>query len=502
MPRLLFAGLVFALTGASPYLGRFMNANERPRLLQGIAWVEAGTSSIDGPATAHIAAGIDVSRTPAGNLVPNKPPGATVPAAVAYGLVRNTEAPTLEMITHLARVFGGMVPMVVLLAFAWRRHPDRGGAFALVALALATPCLAYSRLLYGHMLAACCLWGGVMLLEWARAQRRVGWAVAGGLIAGAAVTVEYLAAFAGLPIGIWLLLDARRRRSWSVAVASVLGASVPIAALMLYQHALFGSPWLTPYHFVVREGFAEIHGQGLLGLTWPSTDSVFEHLLSPWGGLLYWAPLSVLAVMAMLRAVRRGEDEPTERVGLAIVLLLLMLNICLAQTGGWRVGPRYLIVALPFLLPGFRRLHEWLGRPGWGALVVALLGWSLFANFFAAGLFPFLVPEGNPLRDFLLPLWAEGFRPYSLWGSWGMGMAGFVTLILFVAVTRPESLAQRRNWLAGLLGTALLLGLGLSLPGAPGADDTLSAVQRIWEPGGPRESSAVSLTPSRAESAR
>lgn len=499
MPRLLFAGLVFALTGASPYLGRFMNANERPRLLQGIAWVEEGTSSIDGRATGHIVSGIDVSRTPAGNLVPNKPPGTTIPAAVAYGLVRNTEAPTLETYTQLARVLGGMVPMVVLLAFAWRRHPGRAGAFALVTLALATPCLAYSRLLYGHALAACCLWGGVMMLERARAERRVGWAVAGGMIAAAAVTVEYLAAFAGVPIGIWLIAGARRRGSWSVVAASVLGASVPIAGLMRYQHALFGSPWLTPYHFVVREGFAEIHGQGLLGLTWPSTDSVFEHLLSPWGGLLYWAPLSVLAIAAMFRAVRRGEDEPTERVGLAIVLLLLVLNVCLAQTGGWRVGPRYLVVALPFLLPGFRRLHGWLGRPGWGALVVALLGWSLFVNFFAAGLFPHLVPEGNPLRDFLLPLWAEGLRPHSLWGSWGMGLTGTVTLILFVAVTRPESLAERRNWLAGLVGTALLLGVGLALPGAPGAGDTLSSVQRIWEPGGPLESRAVSLKPPAAE---
>ncbi len=495
MPRVLFAGLVFALTGASPYLGRLMNANERPRLLQGIAWVEDGRSAVDGPATAHISAGIDVSRTPAGELVPNKPPGTTVPAALAYSFVRSTQTPTLRTYTQVARTLGGWLPMIVLIAFAWRRDRGPAGAFGLVVLTLATPCLAYTRVLFGHVLAASCLWGGVMLLERARVERRVGWAAIGGLVAGAAVTVEYLAAFAGIPIGIWMLLDARRRGSWGVVAGSFAGAAVPIAALMFYQDALFGSPWLTPYHFVLQEGFAEIHGQGLLGLTWPSGDSVFEHLLSPWGGLLYWAPLSVPAIAAMLAAVRAGDDEPTERVGLAIVVLVVVLNLCLAQTGGWRVGPRYLVVALPFLLPGFRRLHGWLGRPGWGAVVVALLGWSLLVNFFAAGLFPHLVPEGNPLRDLLLPLWAEGLRPHSLWGSWGMGLAGAVTVILFVVVTRPQSFAQRRNWWLGIAGVALLLFSGLSLPGAPGAEDTLAAVERVWEPQGPLAPRVVPLQP-------
>ncbi len=495
MPRLLFAGVVLALTGASPYLGGFMNANERPRLLQGIAWVEDGSSAIDGPATGHIAPGIDVSRTPAGALVPNKPPGTSLPAALAYTFVRTTETPTLERYTQLARALGGWLPMILLAAFAWRRHRGPAGTFGLVALLLATPCLAYTRLLYGHVLAAACLWGGVGLLHRARSERHVGWALAGGLVAGAAVTVEYLVAFAAVPIGVWLILDARKRGSWSVVLASFVGACLPIAALMAYHEALFGSPWLTPYHFVVQQGFAEIHSRGLLGLTWPTRASIFEHLLSPWGGLLYWAPLSVPAMVAMAHAIRRGDDEPTERVGLGIVLLLLVLNLCLAQTGGWRVGPRYFVVALPFLLPGLRRLHAWLERPGWSAIIVALLGWSLFVNFFAAGLFPHLLPEGNPLLDLLLPLWAEGLRPHSLWGSVGLGLSGLVTLGLFVAVTRPRTRAERGWWGAGLLGACGLIVAALAVPPAPAAEDTFAAVLRVWEPGGVREPKPTMLRP-------
>lgn len=492
LPQLLLVGLLLVVTGASPYFGRFMNANERPRLLQGIAWVH-GTSAIDGPATRHIAPGIDVSRTPDGALVPNKPPGTTAVAAVAYAVVRVTGPQTLEAYTRAARMLGGWIPMVVLLVLARRRMGGPAGSFALVALALGTPCLAYARLFYGHILAACCLFAGVSALDRARVDGRPWLAALGGAVAGAAVTVEYLAAFAGLPIGVWLLLDARRRGAWGRVMAALGGALVPIAGLMLYHDALFGSPWLTPYHFVVREGFAEIHGRGLLGLTLPTGHSVFEHLLSPWGGLLYWAPLSLPAMAAMIAAVRRNEADAFERLSLAIFSLLLLLNLCLAQTGGWRVGPRYLVLGLPFLLPGLRRVHAWLGRPGLGALVVALLGWSLLVNYLAAGLFPHLVPEGNPLRDLLLPLWAEGLRPHSMWGPWGMGLTGLGTLVLFVLVTRPQTGAQKRSWIVGVLGVGVLVGLALLLPGSPGAEDAFAGVRSIWEPGGTREAPVVGL---------
>ncbi len=484
---------MLVITGASPYLGRLMNANERPRLLQGIAWVEAGTSAIDGPTTAHIEPGIDVSRTPTAALVPNKPPGTTVAAAAAYGVVRTMPRPSLVALTHVARALGGWLPMIAIIVLARRRFRGPAGGFAIVALALATPCLPYARLLYGHVLAAACLFGGTLALERARKQRLVGVAVLGGVVAGSAVAVEYLAAFAGLPIGVWLIVHARRTGSWPVVVAALGGALVPIAALMLYHDALFGSPWLTPYHFVVREGFAEIHGRGLLGLSWPTATSIHEHLLSPWGGLLYWAPLSVPAVWAMAVAVRRGEADAFERLSLAVFTLLLALNLCLAQTGGWRVGPRYLVLAMPFLLPGLYRLHGWLRGPARAGAIVALLGWSMLVNFFAAGLFPYLVPEGNPLRDLLLPLWAEGLRPYSLWGAWGMGLTGVVTLVLFVVVTRPTSGIERRGWLLGVVGAVALFGASLLQPGAPGAENTFASVRRIWEPGGTEEPRVVPL---------
>ncbi|MEM6289801.1 MAG: hypothetical protein AAGA54_01005 [Myxococcota bacterium] len=487
-PRGLLVLLVLLVTGVSPYFGRFMNANERPRLLQGMAWVDEGSHAIDGPSARGIAAGIDVSQTPQGRLVPNKPPGTTVVAAGAYGSARFVRGDdlTLGEYTAWARLLGGAIPMALVLWLGAVRLRGRGVTFALVAYALATPALAYARLLYGHQLAAALLFAGVVLLDRAVTKRSIPLGAFAGALAGAAVGVEYLAAFAGLPIGMWLLWDASRTRRAALMFAALAGALVPVALLAGYHDAVFGSPWTTPYHAVVREGFAEIHGRGLLGLTWPTSTSLFEHLVSPWGGLLYWAPLSVLAVAASIRAVAARKASAFEVLSLGIVVWMMLLNVCLAQTGGWRVGPRYLVVALPFLLPGLARLWSGMRHAVAGSLVVALLGWSMFVNFLAAGLFPHLVPEGNPLMDLLLPLWSEGLRPHAPWGRWALDACGVGTLVAFVIATRPRTDAARTSWVLGVVGACVLVGAGMLVPGAPAAEDSLAAIRGIWEPGGTR----------------
>src|SRR5204863_2607782 len=118
-------------------------------------------------------------------------------------------------------------------------------------------------------------------------------AVLGGACAGATVVLEYVAVFAALPIAVWLVGAARRGRTRTL-VAALAGALVPITLLAIYQSHAFGSPWSTSYHHVVDPSSAELVSHGLLGLDVPQLDDVVEDLLSPWGGLLYFAPLVVL----------------------------------------------------------------------------------------------------------------------------------------------------------------------------------------------------------------
>ena len=527
---LVVAGLLAVSLGTAwPYFGRLMNANERPRILQAIAWVDEAELAVDGLAARGIAAGVDVSRSPVdGRLYPNKPPGGTLPAAVAYAGLRAVDAlggptPTLRSVTIAARVLGGLLPALVLLALAARRLRARGagccGDAAVVLLALCTPLTVYSRLLFGHALAACLLLAGVLLVLDGTAPRGSDGppsvagsrrALAGGALAASAITVEYAAAFAGLPLAgllVWRLRQGAPRRPLA---AAVVGALLPMIALAGYHAAVFGAPWSTGYHHVTDAGFARTHGEGLLGLGLPTGTSLYEHLASPWGGLLVWAPLVALALGTALWRWRSLDLE--ERVGTAVLAVLVIIVMGLSQTGGWRVGPRYLVLAMPLAIYGLvRLLHGVRGRPVLAGLVLGVALASAVLEALAANLFPHLVPHGNPWGDLLVPLAAEGRMPWSLVpgaggiAPWALALVVIIPLALVgwslarcLVPPEPAHLHARRAAGVLALGVGLAAGLlvaGLGLPGHPEAAADLAAVRSIWEPDGPRPPLDPVLTP-------
>ena len=486
--------IAFALGGSAPYFSGLLNANERPRILQAIAWVDDAELAVDGPATRGIAAGVDVARSPVdGRLYPNKPPGGTLPAIVAYAGARTLHAvggptPTLRGVTLASRVLGALLPTVLLLALAARhfrrRSAGRAGDLAVVLLAFATPMSSYARVLFGHSLAACLLFGGWLLLVHAtdRSSASPRGAFAGGLLCASAISVEYLAAFAGIPIAVLLLHRLRAGTEAKIALSAVAGALVPVLALAGYHAAVFGHPLQTGYHNVIDGGFAQTHARGLLGLSLPTASSAFEHLISPWGGLLYWAPL--LAV-ALFHALLRWRELDTEaRIATATFALYVAIVASLAQSGGWRVGPRYLVVAFPFALYGLVGLLRAATDRAWrGALVLGLALASALINAAAANLFPHLIPHGNPWADLLVPLLLEGrMTPSVIPGVAGLVVMLALPLALVVIVWR--SLAPQRAAIGlGLLSATVLVVVALSPADHSEAASDLAAVRSLWQPG-------------------
>ena len=129
--------------------------------------------------------------------------------------------------------------------------------------------LSYAHLAYGHQLSAALLMAGIG----SASTRSGGPAPAavktvprgrcpGGGLAALAVTVEYGAVFAALPIAITLSPFVRERRGRFLVGAAVAGAVVPILALCAYHDSAFGSPFSTGYHHVINPAFAHKHGQG------------------------------------------------------------------------------------------------------------------------------------------------------------------------------------------------------------------------------------------------
>lgn len=502
----LLAGLALALLWSFPYAEATRNANERPRLLQAASLVERGTWRIDG---LGLDPGPDIARAPDGALYPNKPPGTTVVAAAGYLAAERLSAepgapPTLRQATWWARLLAGVAPTLALCLILWRtlapRFGARPAALAILLYALGTPAAAYAHLLYGHQLAACLLWSGLVALLRARETGGAALALAGGALAGAAVLVEYTAAFAGLALA-GLVVALLRERRLAAAAASVAGAAVPFALLLAYHAAVFGGPLSTGYHHSATASFAAKHGEGLLGLVAPNWPALHAHVLSLASGLVGWAPLfpfALYALFAMSCRTGPGEHAPRARVELAAFLAVLLACISLNFEGGWRVGPRYLVVVLPALALGWAGLAaRALSTPPRTLaaalpifLAATLAAWSLAVNGLAANLWPHfdLTNVAHPVPEVLLPLLRSGLAPYTLPGWLGLPALLVVPLagplLAFLALAGPRSLG-RRGRLAVLLGFCAGLALVAAtplLPAHPRSAANLRYIQRVWEP--------------------
>lgn len=508
--------VTIVLGGSWPYFERMLDANERPRLLAGIALVEQGSVRIDGANAHGLALGPDVARARDGTLVPNKPPGATLVASAAWLALEARHALSGAAIDRrgyslLARALGALLP-TLLLAFAlWRRERANDEApahvdFALLAWLLATPAWANAKLLFGHSLAAALLGGGLVILTpRSDAPLRPARAALAGLLCASAITVEYTAVFAGPAIAIWLLVHFARR--WRVLAAALAGALGPIVGLALYHQAVFGSPWTTGYHRAAHDEFAAIHGRGLLGLQWPSLASAWEHLLSPWGGALIWCPLALLGLLAGAWAARteaRPESRARHALFAAVGLSLFAVLLGLEQGGGWRVGPRYFVIGLPLAVPGLVVLTRELTRRDRAralgfTLLLGLFGASLVYEFLAANWFPHLIPHGNPLGDLLWPLALAGQRVHGL-PMWLIGLASASLVGLALVRLARASEHGLWPWLAGLaLALVLIVSQSLGPIRDPDAASELAAIRAIAEPDreGRSPASAVLLEASR-----
>jgi hypothetical protein len=395
--------LLYALLGVLvvPVFPHFLSPNEVSRWAFAASLVERRTPEISGVLPLLGPSFEDVSEKD-GRVFSNKAPGAALVALPGYLAARPFAGPpsaaSLRPSLTCMRLVAATLP-ALLLALVLQGAALRLGAtpararFAAAVLLFGTPLFAYGLLLFSHALVAACLFGAWTAFFAAGAGARARRDAIGGALLGLAVLAEYPAAVPAAVLVLCAVLPEPRR-----AIAVAAGAAPAAVLLGAYDAVCFGSPFALSSAFERAAAFRGLAAAGVFGIGLPSPSILLRLLLDPSKGLLVFTPLLLLLPWAFPAA--RGRT--TRAGGLALALVPLSLLVLYAGYpnwhGGFTVGSRYLVAALPFLVfPLAFREGGALEAGLAGASVLACVGTTLAFPFVPPG---FALPWGSFAGDF------------------------------------------------------------------------------------------------------
>ena len=448
-----------------PYFARIRSANELPRIYLTMAMVERGAFDIgDYPAAYQGTPDLSIYR---GKYYANKAPGMSLFAVPGYLLVNLVGDPgDLKQLFFWLRLFGATLPSLLFLVLLWRTlgqlvRDRRLRQFVLLAYACGTMALPYGTVLVAHQLSAALIASAFcLILLWSRG-RGTRWTLLGaGLAAGGAVFVDYQAAFIGPPLFIYLL--ARSRPRLKCAALFCTGAALPLAALLYYHWRCFGSPFSTGYQHLANPVFAAWTSRGFLGLEFPEWRRLIKLHFSADDGLFYYSPFLLLAAPGLYLMLRERVLRAEGLLCLGVLVFFGYFAAALVLISGWDVGPRYVIVALPFYLVPIAVLFDRLPKhPATLFVPAGMVLASLLTYLWVAAVFPHFPDNfSNPFFDLTLRFSLAHYLPYNL--GWLLGLEGAYSLLPYALVALLLVAAALGGAVAGLRAR-LLLGAGALL---------------------------------------
>jgi hypothetical protein len=366
----------------------------------------------------------DVARSN-GHSYSDKAPGLSLLAAPVYALLKYTllggrpyaelfAVPPDQRVDFLPRyllavVFGG-VPTGLLCALLYAFLARLGVARrwrTLLALTygLGTIALPFASVFFGHQLGAALLFGAFVLLFRVR-HNELGlrYAVLAGLLAGYAVITEYPTAIIAAALLLYAL--GRPRAGWRPALLMAAGAVPALAVAAGYNALAFGSPLSAGYaHLAGPAAFRIGQAQGLLGITYPHLDALWQTTFGPYRGLFLLSPVLLLALPGFALLARRlaWRVEATLCIGIVVAYFAFTVSY-FEWSGGFSLGPRHFLPALPFLVLPIGELLRPVRSLVWRRATVALAAVSIAIVGLATATGPLLDPRfDSPLTEWVLP---------------------------------------------------------------------------------------------------
>ena len=489
-----------------PYSPALNNPNENVRVYMSAALVEDGAYTINGMRERW--GWVNDAAVKDGQVYSVKAPGSSFLGALGYGvfyLSRGGEVGAEDFGEALwaTRFSGTIAPMLLFLFFLYRwfgaqtRSPFLRDA-AFFSIAIGSSFFAYSMLFMSHATSGACAFGAFMLLYDARRDPEAPTALrtflAGLLVAGVTF-FEYPGFILSLCLSVYALLVIRPRAR---LLPFALGGLIPTLLVMHFQWSAFGNPFTPGHHYVEFEAFRAGHEKGFFGATGFHPDAAVTLLFDLRMGLLSMTPFFFLAGWGFVKLLARGGRDRLDGAVALAACSLLYLFICFMSiwSGGWAIGPRYLMPLVPFV--------GWAALRGWApllekypvlcrVLITALVIDGLVASGIPSMYFPHLPGYVfRPLGQFFLPLIRDGFAPlnagqfFGVYGSASMLPMAALMIGAVWMMLEEKDLKRRAIFLlaGGAVAAALLAPQMWILPHGEKVRRFSATTTSGWFPGG------------------
>ena len=363
-----------------------------------------------------------------------------------------------------------------------------------VGTALGSVLLGYAYLFVSHSLSAAAAFGAFMLLDRALdgqqrvPSERMSWLAAGfaGFLAAAASALEYPCFLITFALCLLALVAVR---PWPRLVAFGLGALIPTLIVMHFQHVAYGNAFTPGHLFVENAGFRHQHESGLFGadeFRWSAAGRLLGDLRL---GLFTTTPLFAFAPLG-LGAMQRRSSAITMVFGvIALYVVICFMN---NWTGGWSIGPRYLVAVIPFVSAGVLLGLDRLAQRRRELAHVLALGTTM-SSLLISGVYSAYYPHlpetvHGPMTQLFPELIAEGFAPsnvamlFGVKGTWSM--VPFALLLLGALVWAGQWSRAWRRWSAALVIAALTFSPHVIFAPrrTPEVDHVVGIIKRTWRP--------------------
>lgn len=304
------------------------------------------------------------------------------------------------------------IPSTILVLLFYRflgdfLYDERQRLFLTLAFALCTMVFPYSNMFFQHQLGSCALFSAFyMLYNMRRGMLSWRWLWVVGLLFSLALITEYptvLIAAVLFVYAVYFLPD-KRQLFWMF-----VGGAPLILVMAAYNYAIFRTP--LPLGYLYDPNYTEWHHTGLVTVTYPKLDVLWNITFSPYRGVFFLSPFLLLAVPGFIYFWRVKKHRPEFFVSLINVVSFLMFNASsVVWWGGFAVGPRYLIPMLPYLTFSISFFLAKVGRIVWAQVLtyglVIVSGLVVWTETVSGQSFPDFTP--NPLFDYSLPRFLSG----------------------------------------------------------------------------------------------